>query len=133
MFFKRLINTGFFDDRLGSSIEDIDAKHLSKLALVAGDKEKTIDAIEKLRALIFNILDEVNVESLAFACLVHSIDGVEVTDRSDDNLRAIIKQLSSKGLTRETIKKKTQGKKSLKSWSSIFRRSLQIRQLQEAG
>jgi hypothetical protein len=58
--------------------------------------------------LIFNIINEVNPESLAFACLIHSIDGVEVTDLSDENLKRIIKFLSDKGLTIDVLKKKTQ-------------------------
>jgi len=131
--FQRANKYWLFDDRLGSSIEDIDKKHLSKLVLVAGDKEKTIDAVEKLRALIYNILDEVNVESMAFACLVHSIDGEEIIDRSDENLQKIIKYLSDKGLTNELLKKKTYGNLFLRIWSTISRPSLRIRQLREAG
>jgi len=131
--FQRANKYWLFDDRLGSSIEDIDKKHLSKLVLVAGDKEKTIDAVEKLRTLIYNILDEVNVESMAFACLVHSIDGEDITDRSDENLQKIIKYLSDKGLTNELLKKKTYGNLFLRIWSTIFRPSLRIHQLREDG
>jgi hypothetical protein len=62
--------------------------------------------LDNLRVLIYNIINEVDPGSLAFACMVHSINGVEVTDLSDENLKKIVKELSEKGLTIETLKKK---------------------------
>jgi len=115
-------------DRVGNSIEDIDRKHLSKIAIVAGDKEKTIDAIDKLRVLINNILTETNVEGLAFAALIHSINGEVNSDRSDENLRRILKRLSDAGLTNELVKKKTSGNLFFRIWNIISRGSLRIRE-----
>lgn len=131
--FQKANKYWMFDDRLGGSIEDIDKKHLSKIVLVAGDKEKTIDAVEKLRNLIYNVLDEVNVESMAFAATIHSIDGKEVTDRSDENLRVIIRELSARGLTNEIVKKKMSEKKYSGIWNIISPISLRIREVSGDG
>ena len=93
-------------DNIGSSIEDIDKNHLSKLALIAGDKTKCHKEIANLRILIFNIINEVNVNHMSFACLVSKVNGVEFTDLSDNGIKTLLKELSDRGLTNEILKKK---------------------------
>jgi len=93
-------------DNIGSSIADFDINHFNKLALLAGDKEKCIAELNNFRILVFNIQNEVNVEHLSFACLIHSVDGKECTDLSEDALSELLKGLSDKGLTQDIIKKK---------------------------
>ncbi len=95
-------------DNIGSSIQDFDLNHFNKLALLAGDEEKCKAELHNLRILMFNIQNEINVEHLSFACLVHSVDGKECTDLSEDALSALLKSLSDKGMTQEFIKKKLQ-------------------------
>ena len=94
------------DDSIGSCIEDFDKNHYSKFALIAGDKEKTIKELANLRILVYNIMNEINVQQLSFACLIYSINDTEVTDLSEDNLKKILKSLSSAGLTQAVLKKK---------------------------
>ena len=93
-------------DNIGSSLEDIDKNHLSKLAMIAGDKAKSLKEIQNLRILIFNVINEINVKHLSFACLISKIDGVPTEDTSDNGLKKILKDLSDKGLTNELLKKK---------------------------
>lgn len=93
-------------DNIGSNIHDFDANHFNKLALLAGDKQKCIAELNNFRILVFNIQNEVNVEHLSFACLVHSINGKEMDDLSDGGLKLVLKDLSDKGLTQEMLKKK---------------------------
>ena len=93
-------------DNIGSSISDFDEKHYSKLMLFAGDKEKCKAELNNLRIMVYNIMNEVNVEHLSFACLIHSIDGKEQNDLSEDALNVILKRLSDWGLTQEGLKKK---------------------------
>ena len=90
--------------RLG--IEEIERIHITRLILAINDTEKLKKLLDNMRVLIHNIINEVDPESLSFACLIHSIDGVEVTDLSDENLKRIIKLLSEKGLTNDVLKKK---------------------------
>ena len=95
-------------DNIGSSISEFDANHFNKIALLAGDKEKCVAELNNFRILVFNIQNEINVEHLSFACLIHSVDGKEQTDLSGDALNGLLKNLSDKGLTQEFIKKKLQ-------------------------
>ena len=93
-------------DNIGSSISDFDTNHFNKLALLAGDKQKCIAELNNFRILVYNIQNEVNVEHLSFACLIHSINGKEQTDLSEGALKEVLKQLSDKGLTQDLLKKK---------------------------
>lgn len=93
-------------DNIGSSISDFDTNHFNKLALLAGDKQKCIAELNNFRILVFNIQNEVNVEHLSFACLIHSINGKEQTDLSEGALKEVLKKLSDKGLTQDLLKKK---------------------------
>jgi len=104
--FSKVNKYWMLSDELGCSFEDIERIHITRIALVLHDKDKAKKVLDNLRVLIYNIINEVNPQSLAFACMIYSINGVEVTDLSDDNLKKIIKELSDKGLTIETIKKK---------------------------
>ena len=102
-------------DNIGSSISDFDTNHFNKIALLAGDKEKCKAELQNWRILVYNIQNENNVEHLSFACLIHSVNGEEVTDLSEGSLKAVLKDLSDKGLTQELLKKKLmkQGKESI--------------------
>ena len=109
-------------DHLGNSFEDIDKVHISKLYYVADNKDKVIKEIGNLRVLVHNILGETHPNQLAFASLVHSVDGVEAKDLTDDGLKRLVKELSDKGLSIGEVKKKSQGRGFKATWRSIFRR-----------
>ena len=94
------------NDNIGSVPADFDANHFNKLALLAGDKNKLIAELNNFRILVYNIQNEINVEHKSFACLVHSVNGVEQVDLSENALDALLKSLSDKGLTQEVLKKK---------------------------
>jgi hypothetical protein len=102
-------------DNLGSSFEDIDRTHINRLIMVADNKEKILKEIENLRILIYNIINEVNPSHMAFACLVHSIDGKDISDYSESGLKSTLKILDSIGMSEGLLKKKWQvsGKKSM--------------------
>jgi hypothetical protein len=93
-------------DNIGSSIEDFDKNHYSKFLILSEEKEKMLKQLENFRILVYNIMNEVNVLHLSFACMVHSVNGEEVKDLGEDNLRKLLKRLSDLGLTEETLKKK---------------------------
>jgi hypothetical protein len=94
------------DDAIGSDISSFDKNHYSKFKLISGDKVKILKELENFRILVYNIMNEVNVEHLSFAVLVHSINGVETNDISEDALKTVLKRLSDAGMTQETLKKK---------------------------
>jgi len=103
--FSKVNKYWMLNDELGSCFEDIDRIHITRIALSLHDKDKAKKVLDNMRVLIHNIINETNPQSLAFACLIHSIDGEEVTDLSDENLKKVIKYLSDKGLTIDTVKK----------------------------
>jgi hypothetical protein len=94
-------------DNLGNSFDDIDKVHLSRMFLIADNKEKVIAEINNLRVLVYNIIKETHPDQLAFAALVHSVNGQECTDLSDEGLRTLLTELSKKGLTVGEVKKKS--------------------------
>ena len=122
--FQKANKYWMLSDQIGTSMSEIEEKHLKKIAFVAKDEKKVLDAVGKLSNAIYMILNETNVESMAFACLVHSIDGKEATDRSEAGLKKTLKELSDRGLTVGEVKKKTSGKKFTQIWNTIFPNSL---------
>ncbi len=93
-------------DSIGSDISSFDEKHFNKFALIAGDKDKMLKELQNFRILVFNLMNEINVQHLSFACIVHSINGKEITDFSEESLKTLLKQLSDAGLTQDELKKK---------------------------
>ena len=94
-------------DSIGSSIEDFDHNHYPKFTLIAGDKDKTLKELANFRILVYNIMNEINVQHLSFACMIHSVNDKEVTDFSENNLKSILAELSKQGLTQSLLKKKS--------------------------
>lgn len=94
------------DDSIGSDIQDFDKKHFSRFTLIAGDKEKTLKELANFRILVYNLMNEINIQHLSFACLIHSVNGEEVTDLSESNLNKLLNKLSALGLTQDILKKK---------------------------
>lgn len=109
---------------LGSTFEDIDANHLHQLVTVIDDKVKVIQQVTNLRELIYNIINEVNYDHHAFACLVYSIDGEVMSDITDNGLKRTLKRLSDIGISNADVKKKT--KKSRKPFSLNWKRYFRI-------
>lgn len=107
--FNKVNKYWMLSDSLGSDFADIDRMHLTRIAIVAGDKDKVIKEVNNLRILVHNIINEVSPEQLAFVALIHSIDGRVVTDYSEDNLKKLIRELP---LTVSDVKKKRYAKKS---------------------
>lgn len=81
------------DSGLGSDIDSVD-EHLVNLAkLIKTNKDKAQQELQNLRQTMHLIVSGISPNYLAFAALIHSIDGKEVKDLSDENLRAIIAKL----------------------------------------
>jgi hypothetical protein len=102
--FNKVNKYWMLHDNIGSSFEDIDSTHLSKLFLLINNPEKLKKELENLRILIYNVINEVNPRHMAFAALIFSIDGKEITDRSDEGLKRTLKMLD---ITEGELKKKT--------------------------
>lgn len=88
------------DSGVGSDMESINARFSNFLTFQANKRydEATREA-ENLYYTFYAISQGLNYRQLAFGALVHSINGVPVTDNSTENIKVIIEQLSGMGLT----------------------------------
>lgn len=83
------------DAGLGSDIDSVD-EHLINLAkLIRTDMGKAQQELQNLRQNLHLIVSGISPEYLSFAALIHSVNGEEVTDLSDDNLKAILEDIKS--------------------------------------
>lgn len=83
------------DAGLGSDIESID-EHIIAIAkyINKDDKQKAIQELQNMRQNMHLINSEISPKYLAFASLVHSINGEKITDYSDDGLKAILSRIN---------------------------------------
>lgn len=83
------------DSGIGSDANDIDA-HIVNIAkyIKANDSKNALQELQNMRQNIYMVNSGISPKYLAFAALIHDIDGKIVTDLSDDNLKAIIDNLN---------------------------------------
>lgn len=82
------------DSGIGSDVDDIDA-HVVNIArfIKAGNANKALMELQNLRQNLHMVNSEISPKYLSFAALIHSVDGKEITDLSDDNLKEVLQEL----------------------------------------
>ena len=82
------------DSGIGSDVDDIDS-HIVKIAkyINANDHKKALAELQNMRQNIYMVNCEISPKYLAFAALIHSVDGKEVTDLSDDGLKKLLSDI----------------------------------------
>ena len=82
------------DSGIGSDADDIDA-HIVKIAkfIKANNNKKALQELQNMRQNMYMVNNEISPKYLAFAALIHNIDGKEVNDLSDDGLKKLLKDL----------------------------------------
>lgn len=82
------------DSGIGSDTDDIDA-HIIKIAkfIKASDNKKALQELQNMRQNMYMVNSEISPKYLAFAALIHSIDGKEVNDLSDDGLKKLLQSI----------------------------------------
>jgi hypothetical protein len=82
------------DSGLGSDVDSVDS-HIINVAkyINKGDKENAMQELQNMRQTLHMLVSEVSPKNLAFAALIHSIDGKEQKDLSDEHLKEIIDDL----------------------------------------
>lgn len=83
------------DSGIGSDADDIDA-HITRIAkfIKANNNKKALQELQNMRQNMYMVNNEISPKYLAFAALIHSIDGKETKDLSDDGLKALLKELN---------------------------------------
>lgn len=82
------------DSGIGSDVDDIDA-HIVKIAkyIKSNNNKKALQELQNMRQNIYMVNSEISPKYLAFAALIHSVDGKEVNDLSDDGLKKLLQDL----------------------------------------
>lgn len=82
------------DSGIGSDADDIDA-HIIKIAkfIKANNNKEALQELQNMRQNMYMVNSEISPKYLAFAALIHSIDGKEVNDLSDDGLKKLLQDL----------------------------------------
>jgi hypothetical protein len=95
---------------VGADMDAI-ANHFGKLFefINFAMKEEAVREAKNLYYTFFMMLEEITVPGMAFACLVYSIDGKEITDTGEDNLKAVVDQLSEIGLSQKIVLEQVEG------------------------
>lgn len=103
-----LLKTG-----VGSDMQSIASHFNNWFTLNAhGKHEESRLEAENLYYNFFAILQEVDYEDLAFACMIHSINGVPLNDVSSDNLVSVISWLSDNGMTKAMVSEEVEDTRS---------------------
>lgn len=112
------------DSGVGSDVDDIDG-HITKLArlITADEKAKALQELQNMRQNIYMVNSMVSPRHMAFAALIHSVDGEKVDDLSDDGLKDLLERL--RGAKRSQMVELLEGlkKKRIRSLKRIFRTS----------
>jgi hypothetical protein len=82
------------DSGIGSDADDIDA-HITRVAkfIKSNNAKKALQELQNMRQNIYMVNSEISPKYLAFAALIHSVDGKEVNDLSDDGLKKLLQDL----------------------------------------
>lgn len=82
------------DSGIGSDVDDIDA-HIARIAkfIKSNNAKKALQELQNMRQNMYMVNNEISPRYLAFAALIHSIDGEEVNDLSDDGLKNVLARL----------------------------------------
>lgn len=76
------------DSGVGSDADDIDA-HITRVAkfIKANNNKKALQELQNMRQNMYMVNNEISPRYLAFAALIQSVDGKEISDLSDDSLK----------------------------------------------
>lgn len=82
------------DSGIGSDVNDIDA-HIVRIArLIKSSPDKAMVELDNMRSNLFMAVSGISPKMMAFAALIHDIDGDIVQDLSDESAKKIIALLS---------------------------------------
>ena len=84
------------DAGLGSDIDSVDS-HIVNIAkyVQKNDKAKALQELQNMRQNMHMIVSNVSPKNMAFAALIHSIDGKEQKDLSDSHLQELIEEFNT--------------------------------------
>jgi hypothetical protein len=80
-------------------------RHFSTLVrlLSAGFTDEAVQEAINLQYNIKLMINKIDIDSIAFACLVDSFEGEKIVDYSENGLQALCTRMGEAGLTREMV------------------------------
>jgi hypothetical protein len=96
------------DSGIGSKISDVD-QHFRRLDqfLMQKDFENALQERKNLHQAVWNAFMYLDHSSLAFAAIIYTVDGEEVTHKDIDSAQKLLDDLSDKGLTYQHVQEVT--------------------------
>ena len=83
------------DMGIGSDMPAIDEHFRSLDAFLASNKvDDALRERENMRFAFYTMLEQVNYKSLTFGCHIFSVDGIEITDRSEEAITELLNTLT---------------------------------------
>lgn len=84
------------DSGIGSDADDIDA-HITRIAkfIKANNNKKAMQELQNMRQNMYMVNNEISPKYLAFAALIQSVDGKEISDLSDDSLKNTLNDIKA--------------------------------------
>lgn len=108
------------DAGVGSDLTSFDAHIERVVRYIKNDKrEEAAKEMENMRQNIYMIIQELSPQHMAFACLVHSIDGKCYDDMSDDGLQKVLTLLGG-APTKELTSQSDEVKKKIDTELSLY-------------
>ena len=83
------------DTGIGSDINSIDNHLVNLIKLIKSDLNKANQEIQNLRQNMYMIVSEISPRYMAFAALIHSIDGKKLENLSDDYLKEVLEDIKA--------------------------------------
>lgn len=83
------------DTGIGSDINSIDNHLVNLIKLIKSDLSKANQEIQNLRQNMYMIVSEISPRYMAFAALIHSIDGKKLENLSDDYLKEVLEDIKT--------------------------------------
>lgn len=82
------------DSGVGSDLQDV-LSHIDRAKIyIKSNPAMAVTELENMRQSIYLVADELSPKHMAFAALVHKIDGEEITDTSDEGLKRVLEIIS---------------------------------------
>lgn len=92
------------DSDCGQSVNDIMNKYAQGAAFINNDmKDKGLAVFENMTTGLYNIMSGLSPKALSFAVLIKSVDGEEKNNLDKTALEELVEDLSSKGVTWQTV------------------------------
>lgn len=121
--FQAFQNYLTIDSGIGGSVENI-SNHISMLQkfIVADKRAEALQQLANFQQNLIFVLNNLNPQHSAFACLVYSIDGTKCSDFSESGIKETLELLAKRKFTAGKLSELLNELKKnfIQNWKSVF-------------